>query len=118
MSLYMLLLFAIVSGFSLAASVLFMRYRDLNQVWEVITQAGFFIAPIVYPIGILPERLHVYLYAWPPTPIILFARSVLLEGRVPSALAHGLLLLETCLILGGGDARSTLLRAPRVAEEL
>jgi homopolymeric O-antigen transport system permease protein len=115
--LYMLQLFAIVSGFSLAASVLFMRYRDLNQVWEVITQAGFFIAPIVYPIGILPERLHVYLYAWPPTPIILFARSVLLEGRVPSALAHGLLLVETCLILGAGMLVYTL-RAPRVAEEL
>ena len=114
---YMLLLFAIVSGFSLAASVLFMRYRDLNQVWEVITQAGFFIAPIVYPIGVLPERLHVYLYAWPPTPIILFTRSVLLEGRVPSALAHGLLLLETCLILGAGMLVYTL-RAPRVAEEL
>ncbi len=58
-ALYLVQLFAIVSGFSLAASVLFMRYRDLNQVWEVVTQAGFFIAPIVYPIGILPERLHV-----------------------------------------------------------
>jgi ABC-type polysaccharide/polyol phosphate export permease len=115
--LYMLQLFAMVSGFSLAASVLFMRYRDLNQVWEVVTQAGFFVAPIVYPIGILPERLHVYLYAWPPTPIILFARSVLLEGRVPSALAHGLLLIETCLIVGAGMLVYTL-RAPRVAEEL
>jgi ABC-type polysaccharide/polyol phosphate export permease len=114
---YMLQLFAIVSGFSLAASVLFMRYRDLNQVWEVITQAGFFIAPIVYPIGILPERLHVYLYAWPPTPIILFARSVLLDARVPSALAHGLLLVETSVILGAGMLVYTL-RAPRVAEEL
>ena len=28
---------AIVAGFSLAASVLFMQYRDLNQVWEVMT---------------------------------------------------------------------------------
>jgi lipopolysaccharide transport system permease protein len=115
--LYLIQLFAMVTGFSLAASVLFMRYRDLNQVWEVVTQAGFFVAPIVYPIGILPERLHMYLYAWPPTPVILFARSVLLEGRVPSALAHALLLAETCLILGAGMLIYKL-RAPRVAEEL
>jgi lipopolysaccharide transport system permease protein len=115
--LYVVLLFAIVSGFSLAASVLFMRYRDLNQVWEVVTQAGFFVAPIVYPIGILPERLHVYLYVWPPTPVILFARSVLLDGRVPSALAHALLVGETALILGIGMMIYSL-RAPRVAEEL
>ncbi len=115
--LYVVQLLAIVSGFSLAASVLFMRYRDLNQVWEVVTQAGFFIAPIVYPIGILPERLHVYLYAWPPTPVILFARSVLLDGRVPSPRAHGMLVAETLLILGTGVWIYSR-RAPRVAEEL
>ena len=82
---YQLHFFAIVTGFSLAASVLFMRYRDLNQVWEVVTQAGFFVAPIIYPIGVLPERMHVYLYLWPPTPIILFSRSVLVDGSVPVA---------------------------------
>src|SRR4051812_16053737 len=59
---YQVHFFAIVTGFSLAASVLFMRFRDLNQVWEVLTQAGFFVAPIVYPIGVLPERLHIFLY--------------------------------------------------------
>jgi lipopolysaccharide transport system permease protein len=111
------LFFAIVTGFSLAASVLFMRYRDLNQVWEVISHAGFFIAPIVYPLTILPERMHLYLYAWPPTPVILFSRSVLIEGRVPSPLAHALLCVEAAVILGAGLLIYRA-RAPRVAEEL
>jgi lipopolysaccharide transport system permease protein len=116
-ALYQLQFLAIVAGFSLAASVLFMRYRDLNQVWEVVTQAGFFVAPIIYPIDILPERVHAYLYAWPPTPIILFSRSVLLDGRVPSLLAHVLLTLEAAaiLLLGASIYRA---RAPRVAEYL
>src|SRR4051794_12806057 len=92
---YLLHLLVIVAGFSLAASVLFMRYRDLNQIWEVVTHAGFFVAPIIYPLGILPERVHAYLYLWPPTPIILFSRSVLLDGRMPSLLAHALLVGET-----------------------
>jgi ABC-type polysaccharide/polyol phosphate export permease len=114
---YQLEFFGIVTGFSLAASVLFMRYRDLNQVWEVVTHAGFFIAPIIYPLGILPERVHLYLYIWPPTPIILFSRSVLIDGRIPSPLAHALLLAETLAILGAG-ALIYRWRAPRVAEEL
>jgi ABC-type polysaccharide/polyol phosphate export permease len=114
---YQVEFFAIVTGFSLAASVLFMRFRDLNQVWEVVTHAGFFIAPIIYPLGILPERVHGYLYAWPPTPIILFSRSVLIDGRAPSPLAHGLLLAETLAILGAG-ALVYRWRAPRVAEQL
>ena len=116
-AMYQILFFAIVSGFSLAASVLFMRYRDLNQVWEVVTHAGFFVAPIIYPLGILPERVHAYLYAWPPTPIILFSRSVLLDGKTPSLLAHTLLLVETAAILGAGVLVYRW-RAPRVAEDL
>jgi lipopolysaccharide transport system permease protein len=115
--LYQLQFFAIVAGFSLAASVLFMRYRDLNQVWEVVTQAGFFIAPIVYPLGILPERVHAYLYAWPPTPVILFSRSVLVDGRIPSPLAHALLFVETALVLGAGLLIYRA-RASRVAQDL
>ena len=39
-----------------------------------LRQAGFFLAPIIYPLGILPERFHFYLYLWPPTPVIEFSR--------------------------------------------
>ena len=85
---YTVALILIVVGFSLAASVLFLRYRDLNQVWDLIVQVGFFVAPIIYPIAILPERYHVYLYLWVPTPVIQFARSVLVDGQVPSLAAH------------------------------
>ena len=76
-----------------------MRYRDLNQVWEVVTHAGFFVAPIIYPIDILPERLHFYLYLWPPTAVIVFARDVLIDGKVPSLFAHAILTFEATAIL-------------------
>src|SRR4030095_16281129 len=77
-------LFSIVIGFSLAASVLFLRYRDLNQVWDVAVQAGFFLAPIIYPLGVVPERFHFYFYLWPPTPIIEFSRGVLVRHVIPT----------------------------------
>ena len=99
---YIVILFVIVVGFSLAASVLFVKYRDLNQVWEVVTHAGFFVAPIIYPIDVLPERMHFYLYLWPPTPIIVFSRHVLIDGAVPSARANVLLVLEAAIILAVG----------------
>jgi lipopolysaccharide transport system permease protein len=116
-TIYVLLFFVIATGFSLAASVLFLRYRDLNQVWEVVTQAGFFVAPIVYPIGVLPERLHKFLYIWPPTPVILFARGVLVDGRAPSLLGHALLCGEAAAVLALG-ALIYRAHAPRVAEAL
>jgi len=96
---YCLALIAIVAGFSLASSVLFLRYRDLNQVWDVVTQAGFFFAPIIYPLGIMPERFHRYLYLWPPTPIIEFSRAVLVAGTIPTARAHLFLAVDAATIL-------------------
>lgn len=114
---YLAQLFLIVLGISLVGSVLFLRYRDLNQVWEVLLSAGFFLAPIVYPLGIIPERYHVYLYLWPPTPVMQYARSVLILGSVPTPAAHLLLFLTTAAALAVGIAAFRRL-SPRSAEYL
>lgn len=99
---YLLHYVIVAIGISFAASVIFVRYRDLNQVWDVIIQAGFFLAPIVYPIGVIPERFHKFLYLWPPTPIIQFSRVVLVDGTVPTFKAHVLLTTFTLLIFAAG----------------
>jgi len=112
---YLLAMGIIVIGISLAGSVLFLRYRDLNQVWDVVTQAGFFFAPIIYPLGVIPEQYHFYLYAWPPTAIIEFSRAVLIEERTPSAIGH----LDMALVTFGALLIGVLVYrryAPRVAE--
>jgi lipopolysaccharide transport system permease protein len=114
---YLSAFWCIILGFSLATSVLFARYRDLNQVWDLILQVGFFAAPIVYPLNILPLEIHFYLYLWPPTPVIQFARSVLVDGEIPTLFAHGLLAVEAILTLCLG---ALIFRryAPRVPEHL
>jgi lipopolysaccharide transport system permease protein len=86
-------------------------------VWDVIAQAGFFLAPIVYPLNVLPEKVHVYLYVWPPTPVIMFSRSVLVDHVVPTWRGHALLSLEAAAVLAIGAAIYRI-RAPRVAEAL
>jgi lipopolysaccharide transport system permease protein len=114
---YLLQYLLIVIGFSLATSVLFPRYRDLNQVWDVVSQAGFFIAPIVYPLSIIPERYHFFLYVWPPTPIVQFSRAVLVDGTMPTGRAHALLAAATLasLVIGILVFRRY---GPQVAEHL
>ena len=114
-AIYCVALTLIVVGFSLATSVLFLKYRDLNQVWDVITQAGFFLAPIIYPLGIVPEEYHFYFYIWPPTPIIEFSRTALVSGQAPTLLAHVYLAVEVAAVLVVG---AVVLRrmGPRAAE--
>jgi len=115
--LYVLLFSGIVVAFSLASSVLFVRYRDLNQVWEVVVQAGLFVAPIIYPIDVLPERFHRLVYLWPPTSVIEFSRAVLLEGAVPTLRAHLCLVAATAASLAAGIATYRRL-GPGVPEHL
>ena len=47
-------LYLFVLGLSLIAATLYVRYRDVGQIWEVASSALFFSAPIVYPVSILP----------------------------------------------------------------
>src|SRR4029079_14184926 len=96
---YIACLATIAIVLSLGSSVLFLRFRDLNQIWDMTTRAGFFLAPIVYPLGVIPERYPLYLYLWPPTPAIEFSRLAMVEGVLPGPMAHACLGLMAAGIL-------------------
>lgn len=49
-----LFIFAIGIGFLLSA--LYVRLRDVNYIWEVVIQAGFYATPILYPITLIAEK--------------------------------------------------------------
>lgn len=46
-----LYLFAL--GISMFLSAAFVKFRDINYIWEVILQAGFYLTPILYPIALI-----------------------------------------------------------------
>jgi ABC-2 type transport system permease protein len=47
-------LYLFVLGTCVIAATLYVRFRDIGQIWEVATTVLFFSAPIMYPITILP----------------------------------------------------------------
>ncbi len=55
--------FMIVYGISLILAALYVYYRDLNQIWDVLIQIGFFLSPIVYPLPDSAARVHEILHA-------------------------------------------------------
>ncbi|MEX0881314.1 MAG: ABC transporter permease [Candidatus Saccharimonadales bacterium] len=40
-------------GLSLLLSALYVKYRDISYIWEVIIQAGFYLTPILYPLALI-----------------------------------------------------------------
>jgi ABC-2 type transport system permease protein len=50
------LLFTFVTGLAMLLSALFIRYRDVAPIWDVVTTAMFYGTPILYPI----ERVEIH----------------------------------------------------------
>ncbi len=42
-------------GLSMFLSAAFVKFRDVNYIWEVILQAGFYLTPILYPLSQIPN---------------------------------------------------------------
>lgn len=38
-------------GISLLLSALYVKFRDISYIWEVVLQAGFYLTPILYPLS-------------------------------------------------------------------
>lgn len=78
-----LIYFLIVYGVSLILASFYVYYRDLNQIWEVILQAGLFLSPIVYPVSIIPAEYFDLYMLNPMTMLIETYREFLLYGVAP-----------------------------------
>lgn len=46
-------LYLLSLGLALLLSALFVKYRDISYIWEVILQAGFYATPIIYPLSLI-----------------------------------------------------------------
>lgn len=49
-------LFIFALGLSFILSALFVRLRDINYIWELLLQAGFYATPILYPLSAVTEK--------------------------------------------------------------
>lgn len=49
-----------ILGLSVAflLSALYVKFRDISYIWEVVLQMGFYATPIIYPISMVLEKSH------------------------------------------------------------
>ncbi|NJD54182.1 MAG: ABC transporter permease [Candidatus Methanoperedens sp.] len=112
-----ILFFLIVYGIGLAMASLFVYYRDVNQIWDVLLQMGFFLSPIVYPLSLIPEKYMFYYMLNPITSLIEMYRNLLLSGILPGLMDIVLVLMFGIILFSLG---SWLFRklSPGFAEEI
>jgi len=72
-------------------------FRDLQQAMSIITTALMFLAPILYPMTMIPEQYRGLMYLNPLTVIAIASQDTLVLGRVPNWLHLACYLLASCL---------------------
>ncbi|MBV8301278.1 MAG: ABC transporter permease [Candidatus Dormibacteraeota bacterium] len=63
-------MFILSVGIGFFLSALFVRFRDLNYIWEVVLQAGFYLTPILVPINLFSNVVQRILLLNPMAQII------------------------------------------------
>ena len=100
-------LYLFVVGIGMLLSALFVFYRDLGHVWEIMLQLLFYASAIVFPFGLVPQRFRLLIAFNPIAQIIEDMRRALVSPLIPwSGDVLGWLLIvpcaAVCIIFGLG----------------
>src|SRR3954454_10801906 len=86
MPLILVLLAAFTLGTAMLLSALYVRFRDIKPIWEVVLQALFYATPILYVIETLPTaRLPHLLMLSPVAALLTQVRHMFIDPAAPSA---------------------------------
>lgn len=113
----LLIEFILVLGISLPLSVLNVRYRDVQFIWTVVLQVGFFLTPIFYKSDILPQKFQKILYFSPMVQIVNMAHDVVLSGMFPTSESIGVTVGITLVVFVVGYSIFRRMQV-RIMEEL
>jgi ABC-2 type transport system permease protein len=62
-------------------SALFVKFRDISYIWEVLIQAGFYVTPILYALNRIPTKYAKFLILSPLSQLIQDSRRYLVTSQ-------------------------------------
>jgi ABC-2 type transport system permease protein len=80
-----LLVFAV--GIGMLLSALFVRFRDIQPIWDVFGQMLFYASPVLYVTTMVPERFQHAYVANPIAAVLAQLRHAVIDPGAPSAAA-------------------------------
>ena len=118
-------LIVLAQGLAMLVSALYVRYRDIKPIWDVVLQMTFYATPLLYPIETVSnETAQKLLMLNPLAAIVQQCRHAVIDPTAPSTAdvmgGYGLLLIPAALVVGAVVAGSLVFQreAPTMAERL
>jgi ABC-2 type transport system permease protein len=131
--LIILMLTVLTTGVAMLLSALFVRFRDVSPIWEVLSQILFYSSPVIVPAEAVREKLahgtldHVLYHVYTLNPLVaifqqfrhaMINRSTLSAGQIMgswAALIEPLALVVLIIVIGFWVFNR---EAPHIAEDL
>jgi ABC-2 type transport system permease protein len=82
-----LAILVITLAVSFILSTLFVQFRDVGQIWVVLTLALLYSSPIMYPAEIVPDDFRWMLIVNPLAPIFTLTRKLIVDPSAPGVTA-------------------------------
>lgn len=74
-------LYIFIFGVALILSSLYVKFRDIAHIWEVLLQAAFYATPILYPLTQVPAPYNIIITLSPVAQIIQDSRYLLISHQ-------------------------------------
>lgn len=91
--------FMLVFGLSKILSLSYVYFKDVQNIWGVLLNIGFFLTPIFYPANIFPPKYRFMLVLNPLNHLIEAYRRILIEGMPPTVSSLFLIFLFSSSIM-------------------
>ena len=89
-------------GVAFFVSSLYVFFRDIPYLYELVTFLLWLTVPIFYPAAIVPEQIRAYLWLNPLYPVIESLRQIALDRAMPDLRLIGIAWLEALIVLALG----------------
>jgi ABC-2 type transport system permease protein len=119
-----LLLIVLSVGVTMLLSALYVRYRDMQPIWEVALQMLFYATPVIYVTATLPDSIEQEAMANPLAAVLTQMRHALIDPDAPTAaqaIGGEVRLLIPLAVVAAVFALGVwffMREAPRIAENL
>lgn len=114
----------LATGLGMLLAPLYVRYRDVQPIWEVLMQIGFYASPILYVAAQWPDGLAQVLQSSPVAAVLTEMRYLFLDPSAPTTIdvlgSRWLILIPIGLTVGSFVLGAWYFQreAPRIAEAL
>ena len=94
--------YILVLGIAFACSAISVYYRDMEQIFGILSVGLMYASPVVYSMEAVPQKFHIILNSNPMTVLIVAYRDILFYKQMPDMKGLFIVLLESlCIVIIG-----------------